>query len=55
MCDVDQDNIYNLYHILLFFEAILGIRLNLSQSELGLNLSQSELVAVGRYHIRESW
>lgn len=38
MCDVDVDQIHNLDHILLCFEAISGLK---------VNLQKSELVAVG--------
>lgn len=32
--DVDRDQIYNLSHILLCYEAILGLKVNLRKSEL---------------------
>jgi hypothetical protein len=46
MCDAYQDQIYNLGHILLSFEAI---------SSLKVNLQKSVLVAMGEVGIRKSW
>jgi hypothetical protein len=45
MCDADVDQIHNLDHILLCFEAILGLK---------VNLQKSEIVTVGKVlHIEE--
>jgi hypothetical protein len=49
MCDVDQDQILNLDHILLCFEAISGLKINLRKSKLvtvGHEPNQEELADI---------
>jgi hypothetical protein len=49
MCDVDRDQIYNLGHILLCFEVIPGLKVNLRKSILvsvGEVLHQEELAGI---------